>query len=32
MSVLAFLREVVTLSVLLVALYGWSMIGPLLAS
>lgn len=27
MSVLAFMREVVTLSVLLVALYGWTMVG-----
>lgn len=30
MSVLAFMREVVTLSVLLAALYGWTLVGPVL--
>jgi hypothetical protein len=30
MSVLAFVRECVTLAVLLATLYGWSMIGPIL--
>lgn len=31
MSVLAFVRECVTLAVLLATLYGWTMVGPLLA-
>ncbi len=30
MSVLAFVRECVTLAVLLASLYGWIMVGPLL--
>ncbi len=31
MSVLAFVRECVTLALLLVTLYGWSLVGPVLA-
>lgn len=31
MSVLAFLRECVTLAVLLASLYGWTMVAPILA-
>ncbi len=30
MSVLAFLRECVTLALFLAVLYGWAMVGPIL--